>query len=141
MRPSKLSRAIRVQRLVLVGKELAELIDGYSLAQHVQGPTHNSGNILDHILSLKEGLVINEVTINDVGLSDHSLIKCNVAVDIKRQPIIRASFRNWKKLDLDMFKRRIYSSSAYLKPAANAEGFACQLETDIITTLDDLAPV
>src|SRR5437867_3970040 len=64
--------------------------------------------------------MISEVTINDVGLSDHSLIKCKVAVDIKRQPIIRASFRNWKKLDLDMFKQRVCSSSAYLIPATTA---------------------
>src|SRR6267154_1394597 len=80
----------------LVGKDLAELIDGYSLTQHVHGPTHNSGNILDHILTLKDGVVVNDVTIQNVGLSDHSFIKCNIAVDIKRQPIIRASFRNWK---------------------------------------------
>lgn len=125
----------------LIAKELTELIDGYSLIQHVHSPTSNSGNILDHILSMKGGLVVSEVTIKDVGLSDHNLIKCNVAVDIERQPIIRASFRNWKKLDLDIFKQRVCSSSAYLQPDTTAEGFANQLETDIKAILDDLAPV
>ena len=37
----------------LVGKELLGLIDTYSLTQHVRCPTHDSGNILDHILSSK----------------------------------------------------------------------------------------
>ena len=125
----------------VIGKELGELIDGYSLKQHVKEPTHKSGNILDHILT-PDGLPsIKDVIVEDVGLSDHSLISCKVAVDIKRQPIVKASFRNWKKLDLDVFRERIKSSSIYLQPATTAQGFANQLETDITSILDDLAPV
>src|SRR5271163_1457623 len=78
--------------------------------------------------------------VDDVGFSDHSLIKCEVVVDIKRQPIIRASFRNWKKLDLDLFKQRVRSSSAFTHPEATAEGFSSQLENDITRILDELAP-
>jgi len=62
-------------------------------------------------------------------------------MDIKRQPIVRASFRNWKKLNLDTFKQRIRLSSAFTKPATTAEEYAGQLETDIIRMLDELAPV
>ena len=74
----------------LVGMELAELIDGYSLTQHVKSSTHKSGNILDHVLSPVGAVSIDCITIDEVGFSDHSLITCKVAVDIKRQPIIRA---------------------------------------------------
>ena len=95
----------------LVGKELEELIDGYSLTQHVKDPTHRSGNILDHILSLNETVSISDVEIEDVGFSDHNLVKCKVITDIKRQPIVRASFRNWKKLDLEKFQQRVRVSS------------------------------
>ena len=70
-------------------------------------PTHKSGNILDHILCPEGVVSIIDVSVEDVGVSDHSLIKCKVAVDIKRQPIVRASFRNWKKLDQDMFRTRL----------------------------------
>lgn len=125
----------------LVGKELVELIDGYSLIQHVNCPTHQSGNILDHILSSDRTLSVKDVTVADVGLSDHYLIKCNVAVDITRQPIIRATFRNWKKLDLDMFRQRVRSSTVYLRPASTVDEFAGQLESDLTKILDDLAPV
>ena len=38
----------------LVGKELLEVIDGYSLTQHVVSPTHQSDNLLDHI-GMREG--------------------------------------------------------------------------------------
>ena len=125
----------------LVGKELDELINGYNLTQHVKIPTHRSGNILDHILSQDEVVSIHNIMVDDVGFSDHSLIKCKVVVDIKRQPIIRASFRNWKKLDLDLFKQRVRSSSAFTHPEATAEGFSSQLENDITRILDELAPV
>ena len=125
----------------VIGKELNELIDGYSLTQHVKSPTHRSGNILDHVLSPDGMALIDDVTVEDVGLSDHSLIKCKVAVNIKRQPIVRASFRNWKKLDLDMFSQRLRSSPVYQKPATTAQAFADQLEKDIVSILDELAPV
>jgi len=123
-----------------VGRELAELCDGYSLVQHIKDPTHQSGNILDHILSPGGLVSINDVTIRDVGLSDHSLITCKLVMNIKRQPIIRASFRNWKKLDLDMFKQRLQSSPALVSPANTADEFASQLETSITDILDELAP-
>ena len=124
----------------IIGKELGELIDGYSLTQHVEVPTHISGNILDHVLSSDGTVSIRDVIVEDVGLH-HSLIRCKVAVDIRRQPIVKASFRNWKKLDLDMFRQQVRSSSVYLHPATTAEGFASQLESDIVGILDDLAPV
>ena len=72
----------------LIMKALGELIGGYSLIQHVKVPTHKSGNILDHILS-PDVVSIDQVTVRDVGFSDHHLITCKVVVDIKWQPIVR----------------------------------------------------
>jgi len=125
----------------LVGKELLGLIDTYSLTQHVRCPTHDSGNILDHLLSSNSSLKIEDVQVNDPGLSDHYLVKCIVAVSIDRQPIVRSSFRNLKRLDLDKFRERIRASSVYVLPSTTAEGFASQLESDITSILDELAPV
>lgn len=125
----------------IVGKELNELIDAYSLTQHVKSPTHKSGNLLDHILSPLGTLAVEDVMIQEIGLSDHSLITYRMAVNVKRQPIVRASFRNWKKLDLDQFKQRIKSSPVYMHPEPTAEAFANQLETDIVHILDELVPV
>ena len=78
--------------------------------------------------------------IDDVGFSDHCLVRCKVDMDIKRQPIVRASFRNWKKLNLDMFKQRIRLSSAFTEPATTAEEFASQLEVYSMNWLS-FAPV
>jgi hypothetical protein len=124
----------------LVGKELKELIDGYSLTQHIDCPTHQSGNILDHILSSDEMGSIREVTVNDIGLSDHYLAKCKVSVDINQQPIVRSTFRNWKKLDLDRFRQCIRTASVTLQPAATVDEYTVQLEKDITSILDELVP-
>jgi len=51
----------------LIGKELEELIKSYSLTHHVKNPTHQSGNILDHILSSDEMLLIENVIVEDQG--------------------------------------------------------------------------
>jgi hypothetical protein len=124
-----------------IGRELAEMIDGYCLTQHIKDPTHQSGNILDHILSSDETLSIQNVSVDDVGISDHFLVKFKMTMDISRQPIVRASFRNWKKLDLCTFKERVLSSSAYINPASTVDEYSSQLESDMITILDDLAPI
>jgi len=129
-----------------VGKELRELIDGYSLTQHIKSATHQSGNLLDHILSSDDMTSSNgtksvqDVDVIDVGLSDHHLAKCRVTVEINRQSIIRATFRNWKKLNLDTFRQRLRSSSAYLQPATTVDDYSAQLETDITSILDELIP-
>ena len=125
----------------LIGIELGELIDAYSLKQHVKCPTHQSGNILDHILSSEGTDFIHDVIVSDVGLSDHYIVTCKVSVNVNRQPIVRATFRNWKKLDLDSFKERVLSSSCCVQPASTAEGYASQLESDITRILDELVPV
>ena len=124
----------------LVGKELLEVIDGYSLTQHVVRPTHQSDNLLDHILSPHGIECVEDVIVCDVGLSDHYLVKCKVASTITRQPIIRATFRNWKRLDLEMFRQKIRMSSVYQQPAASADSYAIQLEEDITSILDELIP-
>jgi hypothetical protein len=76
----------------------------------------------------------------DTGLSDHYLVKCKVNVQVNWQPIIRAIFRNWKRLEHDTLRQRLKSSSVYLRPAATADDYFVQLETDITRILDELIP-
>ena len=55
--------------------------------------------------------------------------------------VVRSTFRNWKKLDLNVFRQRVLASSVVTNPASTADSFASQLEADITDILDDLAPV
>jgi hypothetical protein len=125
----------------LIAEELAEFIDGHSLRQHVIKPTHRAGNILDHILTPDDRVTITDTVVQDVGLSDHYLVKCQVAASIDRPPIVQASFRNWKRLDLDKFKARLRYSTVCTQPATTASAFASQLQDCVTTILDELAPM
>jgi hypothetical protein len=111
------------------------------MTQHVQTATCRTGNILDHILTPCEKKLISDTTIHDVGLSDHSLITCKITEAIPRAPTIKATFRCWKRLDIDLFRERILSSTAFTNPSATANSFADQLKKDVVTVLDDLVPL
>ena len=95
----------------------------------------------DDILIPCESNIIQDVTVTDVGLSDHSLVKCRVTGEIPRCDIVRQSFRNWKKLDLNVFRQHVRASSVCMNPASTVEAFTSQLEEDITLILDDLVPV
>lgn len=124
-----------------VGAELGELINAYNLTQHVHEATCRTGNLLDHILTPCDSVTIKDVEVIDEGLSDHSLVKCRVTGEVRRCDIVRRSFRNWKQLDLNIFRQRVQASSVSTHPASTAEAFASQVEKDITDILDDLVPV
>ena len=51
-------------------KELCYVLEHFGLSQHVNQPTHNKGHTLDLLIS--KGLDISNLSVSDVGLSDHS---------------------------------------------------------------------
>lgn len=125
----------------LVDEELLELIDSHSLKQHVHRATYHSGNLLDHILTSQDADVVKDVTVEDVGISDHCLVKCSLIGRRNRPNVVTFTYRKWKQLDLDEFRKRVTLSSVQLQPASTADMFALQLETDITGILDELIPV
>ena len=124
-----------------VGVELGELIHNYNLTQHVHEATCRSGNLLDHVLTPCDSIIIKDIRVKDIGLSDHSLVKFRVACEVNRCDIVHQSFRNWKKLDLNIFRQRVRASSVSTHPASTVEAFTVQMEKDITKILNDLVPV
>ena len=99
-----------------------------------------SGNILDHILTPSEESIVDDIKIDDVGVSDHSLVTCVLCERFHMAVVTSATFRNWKRLDLMAFRDKLTRSSAYLQPALQAEQFATQLEQAVTVILDELVP-
>jgi hypothetical protein len=106
----------------------------------VHCPTHQSSNILNHILSLDDTGSVHDVIVIDTDLSNDSLVKCEVNEQFNRQLIVRATSRNWKSLDHDIFHQRLRFSLVYPQPAATAKDYSVQLETDITRILDEIIP-
>ena len=90
----------------LINGELETVIDEYNLSQHVHSPTCRTGNILDHILTPVDMTTVSAVLVNDIGLSDHSLVTCKIAETFHKTPTVTATFRSWKRLNLDMFRSK-----------------------------------
>ena len=68
-------------------------------------------------------MTITDVVVTDVGLSDHFFVKSRVAASIDRSPIVRSTFLNWKRLDMNKFKDKLHSSAVYMQSATTAEAF------------------
>ena len=124
----------------MVEEDLLDLIDTHSLVQRVHSAKSVTGNILDHILTPSEESIVYDVDINDVGISDHSLVTCVFHERFQAAVITSATSRKWKRLNLTAFSDKLTQSSAYLQPALTAEQFATQLEQDVTVILDELVP-
>jgi len=116
------------------------MIEEHSLQQHVREATCRTGNILDLILTPDGKSYISGIAVHDVGLSDHSLVTCKISEATIKPSIITSTFRCWKRLDHDLFRTRLLSSSVYQSPAATANYFAEQLRSDTVSILNELVP-
>src|SRR6476661_4154811 len=103
--------------------------------------SHRQYTVLDHLLTPDNMTSINDVKVIDIGLSDHSLVTCKIVEMIHQAPIVTATFRCWKRLDIDSFKQKLLSSSVYRCPATTVNLFTDQLRNDICRILDELLPV
>uniref|UniRef100_A0AAQ5X7A8 Reverse transcriptase domain-containing protein n=1 Tax=Amphiprion ocellaris TaxID=80972 RepID=A0AAQ5X7A8_AMPOC len=62
-------------------KDLCNTLDNFGLVQHVTEGTHDKGHTLDLLIS--KGLSISNVTVSDVGLSDHSCVFFESTVSVQ----------------------------------------------------------
>ena len=96
---------------------LEDIFDTFGLSQYVNFPTHNLGHTLDFILARNDALIINNVEVNNVHLSDHFMITFNLEADIEQQEIRTATFRNFT--NTEEFKQELkekYESNSLIKP-------------------------
>ena len=88
----------------LVNEDLLELLDNYSLTQHVTVATSLHGNILDHVFTPADCDIVSGTSVTDLGLSDHFLVSCNISIQLPAQTSSTFTFRNWKKPNCDEFQ-------------------------------------
>ena len=89
------------------GRKFHEATTEAFLEQHVEEATHTSGNILDLILTDKEGLVNNVTMMGRIGMSDHELISFRVQVENKNVKDNRTN-RNYKRAKYDKMKTELH---------------------------------
>jgi len=80
-----------------------ELLASHDLVQHVQGPTHKAGHILDLVITRASEHVVECVTIRNPQLSDH--LSVEATLHLSKPPPVRKEFvtRNLRNLDTAEF--------------------------------------
>ena len=72
-------------------KRFSEILQQYGLCQYVCDSTHVAGHTIDLIIARAFDRLIDSVSVHDYGISDHSLVLCNVNFHHDENP---ATFRN-----------------------------------------------
>ena len=126
-----------------VDPRLVELLGSRLLHQHVERATHEAGNILDLVVSYSDGRsLVQSIDLLDMtGLSDHKLVIANLSV-CRPQPVERTfTCRNLKLVSPTAFTSIMRTKPVFLAPSDDVNGFAEQIDSAIVETLDQLAPL
>ena len=86
------------------GRQFLETIEDKFLTQHVDVGTHNSGNILDLVISSSEEMVREVNLIGKLGKSDHEMMICELETDVVRANDAKLG-RNYNRADCDQMRR------------------------------------
>ena len=86
------------------GRDFFDTTTEMFLEQHMDGPTHASGNVLDLILTDQEGLIYDVNTNGRIGKSDHDLISFKIMIDENRNNVQRESL-NYRRANFVEMRR------------------------------------
>ena len=88
-----------------------DLLDSFSLHQHVNAPTHAKGGNLDHIITKcnDNRLAVNNLKIGDL-VSDHYAVQCKLQLNITAPKPKSFTFRKISDIDEDAFREDISNS-------------------------------
>ena len=89
-------------------------LEGIGFHQHVVGPTHISGNTLDHVMSRTDENLVLQCTVG-TRLSDHNAIHCKLNVEKPSDQKEVIFSRKVKDIDSMSFESDFHSTLIYLK--------------------------
>ena len=112
----------------------ADVLQCYSLTQHVSGATHVDSNTLDLLLtSTSEVSLLSHVTVRPTCFSDHHSISCRLRMNHDPPTVVHYQFRDTRNIDMAEFHADIRCSPLYVFDQATSvdkyvELFDCELK-------------
>ena len=110
-------------------KKLMEILETFNLNQHVMEPTHESGHILDLIISGENELISNVAS--GRYFSDHKIIMFNMMISKSKPERKVVKSRNYKTINTNSLRYDIATHFANVHPATSIEAL------EDLTTLYD----
>jgi hypothetical protein len=123
--------------------QLRLIIDCYGLTLHDTGPTHQLGGTLDAVITRNDVGCPEQMSVVDVGLSDHHLIHWSVRSARNPVPMTVKRCRPWRQLDIDRL-RELLSTSRLCQPDSwpdDIDEMAALYGGELNKLLDQLIPV
>ena len=118
------------------------LVDVFSLVQHITFPTHSSGHTLDLLLTRSCSTVISAIDSTDPSLSDHRAVLFSVIVPSRsRIPRVTKLVRRFRSINLTNFASDILSSPLLTSPVTSLENYLNLFNTTLSAILDKHAPL
>ena len=94
------------------------------------------------MLAAEPAVGVHDVRVDDAGqLSDHRLVAGMLSVAMPQRRATQTEFRPIKNLDVAQFEQLLWQSSLFTSPASTVDHFAEQIESEVVATLDKLAPL
>ena len=86
-------------------------------------------------------LVTTTFVVSSHEISDHDQTCTNVNTKRYKSPQRTYHYRNIKSINLELFEQAILSSSLFSSPDPTVDGYANQMETELTSILDKVAPL
>ena len=81
-------------------KKFTDLLETFSLSQHVSGPTHLSGHTLDLIITRSSDHIVLASPKTTFPISDHFIIQCPIGFSRSALSCKKLTFRKLKNIDI-----------------------------------------
>jgi len=119
------------------------LVECHGLEFHTTGPTHQLRGTLDVVITHDVAGRPNCVSVEDVGLSDHFLLRWEVDSTRTIPSTAHICSRPWRQLDLESFRSAL-SASKLCQPdkwPADVDDMATMYDSELNAQLDRLLPL
>ena len=122
-------------------KLMSELLESASMVQHVSGPTHTKGHTLDLVITRDSDTLVSNVKTDSSLPSDHSAIKCELAISGPPVTCKEIRFRKVRNVNIESFKEDIRNSPLVTDPITDdVEALSSQFDSVLRELLDKHAP-
>ena len=113
-----LTASSTVKLAVVDACRFRDILSNHALCQHVSGPTHMDGHMLDLIITQSVDNIVSNTVVSDF-LTDHAAIHCHLHLP-KPQPLRhKIQYINYSAIDKEMFQADIEASTLCLDPGTS----------------------
>jgi Endonuclease/Exonuclease/phosphatase family len=118
-----------------------DLLETFSLSQHISFPTHTSSHILDLLITRSSSKLVASTCPIDLGISDHLAVCSTLTLPVTLRPArVTKTIRNFRSINTTAFSRDILNSLLYSNPATTLSSYLNQFNTSITAILNKHAP-